>query len=1136
MSRTTASGSRSLLSRFSRHWLRWGLLLGAGLAVAVGCSNDNGNGVTPDYSLSLAPAALSIAPGGNDNTVVTLTRSNFAGSVALTLGGVPAGVTGSFNPPTPTGNSSTLTVSVDASVAPGVYNLTVDGTGTAGDRSTPLSLTVTGPADYSLSLAPAALSIVQGGNTPTTAVTITRTNFTGAVTLSLGGAPAGVTGVFAPAAPTGTASTLTVSVGVAVAPGVYNLTVDGTGAPGNRSTPLTLTVTALAADYALSLAPAAFTVAPGANGNTAVTITRTNFTGAVTLSLGNAPAGVTGVFAPAAPTGTSSTLTVTVGAAVAAGVYNLTVDGTGTAGNRSTPLTLTVSATADYSLSLNPAALSIVQGGNTPTTAVTITRSNFTGAVTLSLGNAPAGVTGSFAPAAPTGTASTLTVTVGAAVAPGVYNLTVDGTGTAGNRSTALTLTVTATPDYALSLNPAALSIVQGASTPTTAVTITRTNFTGAVTLSLGNAPAGVTGVFAPAAPTGTTSTLTVTVGAAVAPGVYNLTVDGTAAGPGNRSTPLTLTVTAAPADYALSLNPAALSIVQGASTPTTAVTITRTNFTGAVTLSLGGAPANVTGVFAPAAPTGTASTLTITVGAAVAPGVYNLTVNGTAPGPLNRSTPLTLTVTAAGPNYALSLAPAALNIKQGANDNSTVTITRTNFTGAVTLTLGGAPAGVTGAFVPPAPTGTTSALTVTVGPAVAVGVYNLTVDGSGTPGSRSTPLTLTVEAASGGSIHWDFSSCPVAEQPVWFAYQDGSGPWTVVTPVANVYSFNIAGARGGITEVLTDAGASTVLVQYLSKAEFGTGSVQCPSPGVLKTVNGTVAGVGATEAAWVSMGGGSAFIYSFLVGFPNFQLTSVQSGSQDLVASHTTAISGVIADKAIIQRGLNIANGGTVGTLDFGGGSAFTLDNATITVTGLTVGETQLTQAMTYQVAGCAGAPLYNGVSWAGSSFTAAGVPAADQVASDFHGIQLSTHDPTAKMTRFTSQYFHTFGARSVALAAVFPTPAVTSLGGGSPPYKRLQAIYTLPTDYEQATSLTYSDAVTSNSVVIQATFAYLGGTSVTLALSDYSALVGWLNSWAPGAANTADWRVGGTGGNATTGFCTEGARLDVASVSGTN
>ena len=570
MPRTAATPSHSLLSRFSRRWIQWGLLLGAGLAVAVGCSNnDSGTGATPDYSLSLSSAALSIAPGGNDNTVITITRTNFTGSVTFSLGGAPAGVTGSFNPPSPTGNSSTLTVSVDAAVAPGVYHLTVDGTGDAGDHSTPLTLTVTAAPDYALSLNPAALSIVQGGNTPTTAVTITRTNFTGAVTLSLGGAPAGVTGSFAPAAPTGTASTLTVTVATSVAPGVYNLTVDGVATgPGSHSTPLTLTVTALPADYSLSLAPNAFSVAPGGNGNTAVTITRTNFTGAVTLSLGGAPAGITGAFAPAAPTGTSSTLTVSVDAAVAPGVYNLMVNGTGTAGNKSTPLTLTVTAAPDYALSLNPAALTIVQGGNTPTTVVTITRTNFTGAVTLSLGGAPAGVTGAFAPAAPTGTTSTLTVTVGAAVTPGVYNLTVDGTGTAGNKSTPLTLTVTATPDYALSINPTALSIVQGASTPTTAVTITRTNFTGAVTLSLGGAPAGVTGVFAPAAPTGTSSTLTITVGIAVAPGVYNLTVNGTATGPGSHSTPLTLTVTAAPADYSLSLNPAALTIVQGASTP----------------------------------------------------------------------------------------------------------------------------------------------------------------------------------------------------------------------------------------------------------------------------------------------------------------------------------------------------------------------------------------------------------------------------------------------------------------------------------------------------------------------------------------------------------------------------------------
>src|SRR5207247_2463769 len=148
----------------------------------------------------------------------------------------------------------------------------------------------------------------------------------------------------------------------------------------------TLTVSA-AADYALSLTPAELTIDPGANGTTTVTITRTNFAGAVTLSLGNAPAGVTGTFDPAVPTGTTSTLTVSVAATVAPGTYNLTVNGTAPPGDRSTPLTLRVS---DYTLSLTPAALTIAQGA-TGTTAVTITRTNLTDLVFLSLGNTPSG-------------------------------------------------------------------------------------------------------------------------------------------------------------------------------------------------------------------------------------------------------------------------------------------------------------------------------------------------------------------------------------------------------------------------------------------------------------------------------------------------------------------------------------------------------------------------------------------------------------------------------------------------------------------------------------------------------------------------------------------------------------------------
>src|SRR5437588_4223053 len=106
-----------------KHWMRSGLVLVAGLAVVTGCGKDGGTGPAADYTLSLAPAALTIVQGATGNTTVTITRTNFTDAVTLSLGGAPTGVTGSFNPAAPTGTSSTLTESVGAAVAPGVYKL-----------------------------------------------------------------------------------------------------------------------------------------------------------------------------------------------------------------------------------------------------------------------------------------------------------------------------------------------------------------------------------------------------------------------------------------------------------------------------------------------------------------------------------------------------------------------------------------------------------------------------------------------------------------------------------------------------------------------------------------------------------------------------------------------------------------------------------------------------------------------------------------------------------------------------------------------------------------------------------------------------------------------------------------------------
>lgn len=97
-------------------------------------------------------------------------------------------------------------------------------------------------------------------------------------------------------------------------------------------------------------------------------------------------------------------------------------------------------------------------------------------------------------------------------------------------------------PDFALTVTPAVLLTVAGASNSGT-VTINRTNFTDEVTLELLNPPAGISAVFDPTPVSAGTSALVVRAAEATVPGEYQLTIQGTAAGPGVRTATLTVTV-----------------------------------------------------------------------------------------------------------------------------------------------------------------------------------------------------------------------------------------------------------------------------------------------------------------------------------------------------------------------------------------------------------------------------------------------------------------------------------------------------------------------------------------------------------------------------------------------------------------
>jgi hypothetical protein len=341
----------------------------------------------------------------------------------------------------------------------------------------------------------------------------------------------------------------------------------------------------------------------------------------------------------------------------------------------------------------------------------------------------------------------------------------VHGTGSSvGEVTQVFTLTVPVGLGFSISLSESALSIVQGASTPTTTVSITRFGQAASVGLYVTGLPAGVTDSFDPKDwPAESSTVLTLTVSATAAPGSYNLQVN--AYDPeqeGEVSAPLTLTVTVpspGPPGYTLSLSASTFSIAQNAWSPSTTVLLARSNFTGNVTLSVDSLPTGVTAVFYPVNPTsGSSSRFWLSVAPNAVPGTYpNLQVRGVASGLADRTAPLTLTITITKTPFILTLSSSTLSIAQGASmPTTTVNLLRQSYTGPVSLYVisyddhvwYALPPGVTAAFSHNPATGDSSVLTLSVDAATVPGVYYLRAGGeASTEGWCCVPLTLTVTA-----------------------------------------------------------------------------------------------------------------------------------------------------------------------------------------------------------------------------------------------------------------------------------------------------------------------------------------------------------------------------------------------------
>jgi hypothetical protein len=418
------------------------------------------------------------------------------------------------------------------------------------------------------------------------------------------------------------------------------------------------------------------------------------------------------------------------------------------------------STIGNFTLKPSASTLAIGLGSCAVTDTITVTDiSPFNGSVTLAASGLPSGVAATFG-ANPTTGSSVLTLTAGSSATVGTYPITITGVSGALTATTTIALTVVASPldAFTLTVSPAALSIAEGGSGTVTITPTVGGCFAGSVTLAASGLPSGVTATFSPN-PTNGSSVMTLNAGSSAAAGTYNITITGIS---GSLAVTTTLSLTVTPpikTGFACSI----LYTVT-AQSPTTfggAFVLGNTGTTAWTSWTLTWAFANGQTIssFWNGLETQSGSNVTVaseSYNSAVAPGGFatNIGFNGIWNGVTNQI-PKSFAINGmvcsapaqATGSFTLAPSVSSLAITQGGSATDTITITDVSpFTGSLTLSAAGLPAGVTAAFGTN-PATSASMLTLTASSTATVGTSTLTITGTNPTGTlvSSTTIALTV-------------------------------------------------------------------------------------------------------------------------------------------------------------------------------------------------------------------------------------------------------------------------------------------------------------------------------------------------------------------------------------------------------
>ncbi len=633
----------------------------ATLSLVVPLETARGNiSLAPDFSVYVRDPYGKLAAGNATSYTVYLNfTKDFNGTVELNASGLPQGSTASFSQGAfSASGSASVTIQTSKSTIPGTYDVTVRGRGGAKEHSATIRIVVFAPTDFEL-VAQEQSKTIMAGDTASYAASVNPFGgFNSSVYLSIEGLPYGSSASFSKdSVLPGEQAAISVTTPPAMPPGTYTLLFSGTVDGKTHTVPITLIVLAEAMqttpDFSMDVSPLSKSVVAGGYVTYNISMSPYNgFDSAISLGVSGLPTGATSSYTGSTTPPSYVILTVQTSADTPSGTYTITVSGNGSGRSHTGTATLIVSKAGvqDFAMSASTQQQSVVAGGSTSYGISLSSLNGFASPVTLSTYGTPSDTTVLFSqnPSSPDASV-VVTLSTSGSTPAGNYTVTVSGAGGGQTHSISVNLSVSAQPDFNISI-PASYREVAAGKDVFYSLSIASSNgFSSPVALSASGLPSGATAQFTPNPASAPSSpTMVISTSAGTATGTYYITVSGASSGK-MRSATATLNVSAVP-DFSLSVSQPSREVTAGKDVFYDIPVSQLNGFDSSVTFSVSGDPTGVTSTFTPN-PATTSTTLILQTPPTTPLGLYNMVISATGGG-ITHSTTIRLNVSTSGTVY----------------------------------------------------------------------------------------------------------------------------------------------------------------------------------------------------------------------------------------------------------------------------------------------------------------------------------------------------------------------------------------------------------------------------------------------------------------------------------------------------